>query len=124
MCHTGGLLRRAVSMGVQLDTYGLEARFWITSGLPTIRELSRLAFEARRQMRSVLRLARGRTFLENCTSNGRAVWVRRHNFPVGVQYRQEYGGDGEFPLNFPARNRSLAHDRYRVDLCFWSLFRH
>jgi len=29
MCHTGGLLRRAVSMGVQLDTYGLEARLWV-----------------------------------------------------------------------------------------------
>jgi hypothetical protein len=27
MRHTGGLLRCAVSMGVQLDTYGLEARF-------------------------------------------------------------------------------------------------
>src|SRR5437016_14190667 len=39
MCHTGGLLRRAVSMGVQLDTYGLEARFWITSELRTIHEL-------------------------------------------------------------------------------------
>src|SRR2546427_6481732 len=37
MCHTGGLLRRAVSMGVQLDTYGLEARVWITSELRTTR---------------------------------------------------------------------------------------
>src|SRR5437016_2507397 len=35
MCHTGGLLRRAVSMGVQLDTYGLEARFWITVAVGT-----------------------------------------------------------------------------------------
>jgi hypothetical protein len=37
MRHTGGPLRRAVSMVVQLETYGLEARFWIVSGLPTIR---------------------------------------------------------------------------------------
>src|SRR5438132_6972039 len=35
MCHTGGLLRRAVSMGVQLDTYGLEARFWIAVAVGT-----------------------------------------------------------------------------------------
>src|SRR5437867_13181612 len=96
----------------------------VTEELPTIRELSRLAFEARRQMRSVLRLARGRTFLENCTSNGRAVWVRRPNFPVGVQYRQEDGGDGEFPQTLPARNRPLAHDRFGVDPCSWSLLRH
>jgi hypothetical protein len=38
MIHTGGLLRRAVSMVVQLETYGFEARFWPTSGLPTIRD--------------------------------------------------------------------------------------
>jgi hypothetical protein len=29
MRHTGGLLRRAVSMVVQLENYVLEARFWI-----------------------------------------------------------------------------------------------
>jgi hypothetical protein len=34
MRHTGGLLRRA-SMVVQSEANGLEARFWITSGLPT-----------------------------------------------------------------------------------------
>ena len=28
MCHTGGLLRRVVSMVVQLKTYGIQARFW------------------------------------------------------------------------------------------------
>jgi hypothetical protein len=28
MRHTGGLLCRAVSMVVQLEIYGLEARFW------------------------------------------------------------------------------------------------
>jgi len=83
-------------------------RFSPSFRLATIRELSRLAFEARRQMRSVLRLARGRTSLENCTSNGRAVWVRRPNFRVGVQYRQEDGGDGAFPSTLPARNRPLA----------------
>src|ERR1700704_3709359 len=38
MSHTGGLLRRA-SMVVQLEAYGLEARFWPTSGVPTIHEL-------------------------------------------------------------------------------------
>jgi hypothetical protein len=27
MCHTGGLLRRSVSMVVQTESYGLEARF-------------------------------------------------------------------------------------------------
>jgi len=31
MCHTGGLPGRAVSMVVQLETYGLEARFWLIS---------------------------------------------------------------------------------------------
>jgi hypothetical protein len=37
MRHTGGLLRRAVSMVVQLENYGLEARLWIASGWPTTR---------------------------------------------------------------------------------------
>src|SRR2546425_3281879 len=54
----------------------------------------------------------------------RAVWVRRPNFPVGVQYRQEDGGDGEFPQTLPARNRPLAHDRFGIDPCSWSLLRH
>src|SRR6266849_382960 len=94
-----GVLSNNISMNEKLATRSFATNHWllsglcpdhgpsgsyqITSGLPTIRELSRLAFEARRQMRSVLRLARGRTFLENCTSNGRALWVRRPNFPVG-----------------------------------------
>ena len=40
MRHTGGLLRRAVSMVVQLGTCGLEARLRIVSGCPTIRDLT------------------------------------------------------------------------------------
>jgi hypothetical protein len=31
--------RRAVSMVVQLETYGFEARLWTSSGVPTIREV-------------------------------------------------------------------------------------
>ena len=34
MRHTGGLLRRAVSMVVQLENYGLEARFWTRRQIP------------------------------------------------------------------------------------------
>jgi hypothetical protein len=37
MRHTGGLLRRAVSMIVQLETYGLEARFWTARRSPEAR---------------------------------------------------------------------------------------
>ena len=51
----------------------------IASGLPTIRELSRLAFEARRQVRSVLWLARGRTFLAH-----RVLPVAGHRDGSGV----------------------------------------
>jgi len=46
-------------------------------------EAADCGLQARRQMRPVLRLARGRTFLENCTSNARALWVRRPDFPAG-----------------------------------------
>src|SRR5216684_2084905 len=31
-----------------------------------------------------------------------------------VQYRQEDGGDGEFPQTLPARHRPLAHDRFGI----------
>jgi hypothetical protein len=40
MRHTGGLLRRAVSMVVQLETYVLEARLEIVSLLPTAGDLA------------------------------------------------------------------------------------
>src|SRR5712664_1914882 len=80
--HPSDYAARELWTAIPCDS--LEYRLIVpTSESPTIRELSRLAFEARRQMRSVLRLARGRTFLENCKSNGRALWVRRPNFPVG-----------------------------------------
>jgi hypothetical protein len=39
MRHTGGLQRRA-SVVVQSEANVLEARLWIVSGLPTMRELS------------------------------------------------------------------------------------
>jgi hypothetical protein len=41
MRHTGGLLRRAVSMVVRLETYGLEVRLGILSGLPIDRPETR-----------------------------------------------------------------------------------
>jgi hypothetical protein len=49
MCHTGGLLRRA-SMVVQSEANGLEARFWIVSGLSTIQEFTLAAFRKRAEL--------------------------------------------------------------------------
>ena len=46
MRHTGGLLRRAVSMVVQFKTYVLEARFW-TAKEARIPEVCRVNFGAR-----------------------------------------------------------------------------
>jgi len=39
-------------MGVQLDTYGLEARFWLVSYLPTIRPVIPIRVRVLRQHRS------------------------------------------------------------------------
>jgi hypothetical protein len=47
MRHTGGLLRRAVSMVVQLETYGLEARFG------TISQRGALAWRSRKRSKNL-----------------------------------------------------------------------
>jgi hypothetical protein len=110
MGHTGGLLRRAVSMVVQMDTYGLEARFWITSELPTIHPECRLTSD--RPRNEVRMQTSGKLLVGASAASGYCMQL------TATGFRRDHAGSSDFGCAMPRQNlASKFHaNEYRSDV--------